>query len=1218
MPPTRRPVVSARLLRPLDLLDLQVTVVGAVLEPSSGGPVLVSDGRGPGHLSVELAFQHLGEQAYPQFQGSPEPSGIARHRAAGTSRLVFETPQSFTWPWSIDRLLALLPTLPLRVVPLATPGPDSYPEDESPGSGPGGWVFIPPWIFEPVVVGTDGLLTGRVPTVAIGAARARLLRGLTHRGRHGSRPLPVPGRPGLVDPVRPGRPPLPKPPLPKPPVPRAPHVDETALEVPYRLIVSPSAEHGAFLHDVQPVLPEGDGDRAQLWHTRLTTRVTDDKGRFVGHTETGVQRIVRGVWSPDLEPDDIGTDTDVTLLSTNPVDRRSLVRQSAATHEGVTPVPFRVRKLYLSALGAWVDWRGAWDTDAYGRPVSWGGTVASISSYRHRAPMGRDAYVRLTYPGFLFPFGHRCEWVKLTERAVHEETRTAYLRQRNFIVLRDTTRSWTQLDTPLTQVTLEPQVTPDLDPVSPDPPSEWFFPARGGVPFRWDLLAVDRAGDPVSLSAPLLFVPDDAIKTASGSAQQIAQDVSAAYALHGRIAADGQQISYATPAAYGDTQLETTSLTWDGHLDTEGFTSRPFLVRSKAVVPSLRHLAGQSPGVDLTFADAYLTDGAADARLDGSTTDARTGPGFGPGNPAGLFLTLASAPVSVDFTSGSDRAGGFVTPNLNVRALSRSLGAVGEDGSTPGGLADGHFDPSTFLQGALPKLFGLFDLVELIEAVTGQELDLSDAPSFISDALDTISFIAAQVERLKDAIESTRARLDADALAAAANGAHQGAIAAIEDARAEVEAVATDLLDKLVALGTALGELLEDPTAADRAADAAADLADSLEDLRPVVNHPRIPAAVRSELSKPLEALITVLSTMEDVLDAIDAFVEGILSPPESVSARFEWRPPIGSWPGEPPDAVFHAKDQRGFSLAVEVRASTSGSASADVSAELRDFALQLLPGEPLMAMNFARVGFRVGSNSKPEVDVVFDGMEFLGALGFIETLRRMIPFDGFADPPYVDVSPAGVTAGFDLELPAVSVGVFSLENIALGADCRVPFLGDAVTVGFNFCSKDSPFRLTVMCIGGGGWVMLRLSPMGMVSLDMGLEAAAALSLDLGVASGSVSISVGVYLRLEGEAGSLTGYFRIRGEVDVLGLISASITLELSLTYDFPTGKMIGRASVVVEVEVLFFSASVEISVERRLAGSKGDPVLADIMPPDPAGHSEAWSTYCSAFAPVA
>ena len=92
------------------------------------------------------------------------------------------------------------------------------------------------------------------------------------------------------------------------------------------------------------------------------------------------------------------------------------------------------------------------------------------------------------------------------------------------------------------------------------------------------------------------------------------------------------------------------------------------------------------------------------------------------------------------------------------------------------------------------------------------------------------------------------------------------------------------------------------------------------------------------------------------------------------------------------------------------------------------------------------------------------------------------------------------------------------------------------------------------------------------------------------MASGSVSIAVGVYLRLEADKGLLTAYFRIRGEVDVLGLISASITLELSLTYHFETGKLIGRASLVVEVEVLFFSASVEISVERKLAGSEGRP----------------------------
>src|SRR5690606_35621333 len=150
------------------------------------------------------------------------------------------------------------------------------------------------------------------------------------------------------------------------------------------------------------------------------------------------------------------------------------------------------------------------------------------------------------------------------------------------------------------------------------------------------------------------------------------------------------------------------------------------------------------------------------------------------------------------------------------------------------------------------------------------------------------------------------------------------------------------------------------------------------------------------------------------------------------------------------------------------------------------------------------------------------------------------------------------------------------------------------------------PFRLTVMMIGGGGYVGIRLSPRGLVVLEMALEAGASLSINLGVASGSVSVMVGVYLRLEADAGSLTGYFRIRGEVDVLGLISASIALELSLSYDFPTGKMVGKASLVVEVEVLFFSASVTITCERRLAGSNGDPTFEQVMGILPDGTSPA------------
>jgi len=50
---------------------------------------------------------------------------------------------------------------------------------------------------------------------------------------------------------------------------------------------------------------------------------------------------------------------------------------------------------------------------------------------------------------------------------------------------------------------------------------------------------------------------------------------------------------------------------------------------------------------------------------------------------------------------------------------------------------------------------------------------------------------------------------------------------------------------------------------------------------------------------------------------------------------------------------------------------------------------------------------------------------------------------------------------------------------------------------------------------------------------------------------------------------------------------------------------------------VLFFSASVEITVERKLAGSKGDPVFRDVLPPAADGTNADWSRYCEAFAPT-
>jgi hypothetical protein len=82
----------------------------------------------------------------------------------------------------------------------------------------------------------------------------------------------------------------------------------------------------------------------------------------------------------------------------------------------------------------------------------------------------------------------------------------------------------------------------------------------------------------------------------------------------------------------------------------------------------------------------------------------------------------------------------------------------------------------------------------------------------------------------------------------------------------------------------------------------------------------------------------------------------------------------------------------------------------------------------------------------------------------------------------------------------------------------------------------------------------------------------------------------------------------------VLGLISASIELYMELVYQFDTGKMLGRATITVEVDVLFFSGSVRISAERQFAGSNGDPSFREILGAED-GTSPAWAHYCHAFA---
>ena len=315
------------------------------------------------------------------------------------------------------------------------------------------------------------------------------------------------------------------------------------------------------------------------------------------------------------------------------------------------------------------------------------------------------------------------------------------------------------------------------------------------------------------------------------------------------------------------------------------------------------------------------------------------------------------------------------------------------------------------------------------------------------------------------------------------------------------------------------------------------------------------------------------------------------------------------------------------ITLAVEVQAPTNADKppSALVACSISAFDLRLIAPVTFLILHFETIEFLIAPGKKPDVNVVFseqDGIEFAGPLEFINTLKDIIPFDGFSDPPYLDVSAEGIKAGFDFPIPDIAVGVFALTNISLGAQFKVPFVDESIETAFFFSTRENPFRLQVALFAGGGFFGVTITPERVRLLEAAFEFGAAISINLGVASGSVSIMAGIYFRLEtdaqGEPAQLTGYFRLRGEVDVLGLISASIELYLEFTYETSTGKAVGRATITVEVEVLFFSASVSVSCEKKFAGSNGDPTFVDVMglaPLAPAGAVRPWDSYCHAFA---
>ncbi|HVS81539.1 MAG TPA: hypothetical protein VHE60_07375, partial [Pyrinomonadaceae bacterium] len=713
------------------------------------------------------------------------------------------------------------------------------------------------------------------------------------------------------------------------------------------------------------------------------------------------------------------------------------------------------------------------------------------------------------------------------------------------------------------------------------------------------LVAEDFEGNKIEFTTPLLFADQAFAKNHDliQKAQKDYESTNPQMVKRRKRDLRGQKIMLADSSKPGDTTFETQTITFGAEIPTDPQMSHlgedspqfyPAVRKAELIIPSLKHIADNHQAGEIKFADAYLKFGLNDTA----------------NNHGQLFGEFISG-IDLNFSGKGDKSGALVTPNMKISGLSRLMGPVAGDVNK---VVGGGFDPKDFFAGLSPQIFGCIDLFKLIGGVDpGKLLDKLDlVPKFITEALNNIEAFLVEAQNFQNTLKS---------ISGSVGGLQSTVDALIADAKTIIETDLPDILKppfdtiwnaKLAKLSSDLSTFSGD----------FATLGSGL----PGAN---IADGAKRELQKNIANFNHYLNDVASFINDVKAFAGAIPTElPKEIKVKFDWKPKMTDWGFDASHPLFIAHNGATpctLLIGVEVRAKTDGKSApvADIICSLENFTLDLIAPASFIQLSFNKIQFLAGTAKKADVNVEMGGIKFVGVLSFVEALRSLIPLNGFSDPPAIDVSASGIHASFSIALPNLAMGMFSMQNLSLGAGFTIPFIGDPLSVYFNFCKRESPFLLTVSMLGGGGFFGITLDPHGVQILEAAFEFGAVLALDFGVASGSVHILAGIYFKIEAGNGSLTGYLRIGGEVDVLGLISASIELRMELSYEFSSGKCVGRATLTVEVHVLFFSASVEISCERKFAGSSGDPNFEQQMGPYMLNGAtvKPWDDYSMAFA---
>lgn len=1080
---------SLRILRPDDLVVLDVELVGLRAETTDAGPVLdhdPADGAQP-LLVFTLQPQHVAEQAY--FDASPDgcgpPSGYASSekpdppgrtgsRLAGPSRVVFSVPPDLLpLPLSVDALLGW-DRFTMVVPPASRAGPVAPPPIAQPGPHETAIEF--PWRL--VLSPEEGSGWETADSARRRAGRTELWRAVLGHQRDGK-----------VDPA------------------------SSASPVPVRAVWSPDwRPPDRSWQGLDPLWPfrtlPTQSDRHQL--------VTLMAG-FAGY-EVYVPTGASASAVPTVATLEHG-ETESVRLGVPAVLRPWIGESLEARHRRYRPKPAQASRVFLSALGASVRVTGQWDESAVPRspdpfdlvraalegavrlvepdlvagPIpdtveqrdlrlaraldGRGGEVSavlatapdlaallpkerseqtSLSYWRHDAVFGRDQYVVVAIEGALFPTGHRAVHVRVMERRI-ERTEAAGAPVANLYLHELVIRRQRVRNIPLSaaqgrrfpfgrgyEVLTErtPHLTDTTTTRVSGTEAFWIKVSTGAtssVALEFDCAAIDAAGRRFGCHTPMIFVPLQMWEDGT-DLQKVAGAYTAAAPV---LTVGGDAVTMASPAASGrtETQVAVATLTLAA-VAAAGGPDRwvPAVAEADVTVPDIAKVSGPARARRrIAFDDDYVTSGPA-----GAGVWAKILPEAG-GTLAGLGLTAGAA-------------GGVALPEYAPSALSRELGP------TVKAAVAGTFDPTSFFP-AGATLFGVVPLSLLV----GSGEVTTQAPKLVS--------------------------------------------------RVEGAELVTELSWK-----------------------------------------PKVPDG---DLN--LSPLVTVGRS----------------------TSTLELHAEIRRAPGAPASKTRVTGSVTNLTITI----------AQAVIVEVAEF-------------SFASTG-----SDATTVDVKLRQVGFTGPLQFLVAVqRKLAEFSsllGVPGGPRISVDGSGVRWDEVIALPPFGLAVFSLHDVRLTTGVVLPLVDGRPALRFGAAERHHPFVLTISLLGGGGYLELEVDTAGIRALDAAIEFGGEFQLDIGVASGGVRIMAGIFFTYDRNTPSsvIGGFFEASGYVSVLGIVTVSVVFRLELGYDPPLHKVHGSATINVSVSIAGISKSVSMTVERSFAADGGDPDFAMLVTP------AAWDEYAEAFA---